>query len=62
MVREITLSGLGLPLTGPAEMGHFDTDSPAGVVICDADTLKVPRDGRSWQPQPFRAPGTTPLP
>jgi len=46
MVRHLTLSGLGLPLTGGAEMGHFDTDSPAAVVIYDADTPKVPRDGR----------------
>jgi len=46
MVRHLTLSGLGLPLTGDTEMGHFDADSPGAVVIYDADTPKVPRDGR----------------
>ena len=36
MVRHLTLSGLGLPLTGDTEMGHFDADSPGAVVIYDA--------------------------
>ena len=32
-------------------MGDFDTDSPAAVVIYDAGTPKVPRDGRLGQGQ-----------
>ena len=32
-----------------SKTGHFDTDSPAAVVISDADTSKVPRDGRLFR-------------
>ncbi len=31
-------------------MGHFDTDTPAAVVIYDADSPKVPRDGSPGLP------------
>ena len=34
-----------------SKTGHFDTDSPAVVVISDADTSKVPRDGRLYRQQ-----------
>ena len=34
-----------------SKMGHFDTDSPAAVVMSDADTTKVPRDGRLFRQQ-----------